>query len=421
MKNRTVTRNRLASKNRPARVRGLVLRNYMGAALASFGLFTMMIVIFGFDLEDEIFDYQVRQTADRLAGGDIGALAATGTVRSLDMQYFIGRQAMPDWLAASLDDSQPDGTDEIFAEEKGHFHVAVRPLDDGRTLYVVLNARPYIRSTPQIKSYLVIVGVMAGIFLLISLFFIHRMTRKVSRPLEDMAAALGSDDTASARFDLTPGAPAELQALARAIEERDRRIGAFLDRERAFNRDASHELRTPLAVATGAAEVMEASGTQGKAFSRLKTALRDMHLLTEGILWLGREVARATDCDVATVCRDCTAAYSHLADGRAVSVHLDGPESVTMPVPEAVAHVLVGNILRNALAYTDRGDIRIQVRPGCVSVSDTGVGFGKAEKGRQGFGVGLSLVRRLCTHFDIGFDVTADTRQGTLACLTWPV
>jgi len=404
---------------RSRRVRGLVMWSYISSTFVSFLVFSLMIVMFGFDLEDQIFDYQVTRALENLVEADELPGEASGAVKSLEMQYYIGLESMPAWLRDEVNPEWQDRSFEVFAEQRGHFHAAVRTLENGDNMYLLFNARPFIRSTPQIKAYLVIIGTMAALVFLVSLVFMLRMTRKVSVPLEDMAAILSEGKDTTPAFDLPAAAPAELHALARAIEDRDARIGALLEREREFNRDASHELRTPLAVAYGALEVLEATGTKSKAMFRLKTAIKDMQLLTEGILWLGRDPGRAQGCDATAVCQKCMTAYSHLVGDRKVTVRLDSQGDIEMLAPEAVALVMIGNILRNALSYTDEGEVVLIVRDGSVVITDTGAGYGKVNKDREGFGVGLTLVTRLCSHFGFRFAVGAKEGGGSEAKLSW--
>lgn len=404
---------------RSRRVRSLVMGSYISSTIASFVVFILMIVMFGFDLEDQIFDYQVSRTIENVMQGEQLPKEASGSVQSLEMQYYIGLDSMPAWLRGEVDPEWQNRSFEVFAEERGHFHAAVRTLENGRNIYLLFDARPFIRSTPQIKAYLAIIGTMAGLVFLVSLFFMLRTTRKVSVPLEDMAAVLSDGKQVTPSFDLPAAAPAELHALARAIEERDVRISALLDREREFNRDASHELRTPLAVAYGAVEVLEETDSKSKALFRLKTAIKDMQLLTEGILWLGRDPARSQACNAIAVCQQCITAYSHLVGDRKVLIRLDTDGDVEMQAPEAVALVMVGNILRNALSYTDQGEVVLFVRDGFVRVTDTGAGYGHVNKDREGFGVGLTLVTRLCHHFGLSFSVNARKGGGSEARLGW--
>jgi len=47
--------------------------------------------------------------------------------------------------------------------------------------------------------------------------------------------------------------------------------------------------------------------------------------------------------------------------------------------PPRVLHVVLGNLLRNAVSYTDRGQVRVVVEDGAVEVSDTGIGMSADE------------------------------------------
>ena len=400
------------------RVRSLILRNFIGSALITFALFSLLSVMFSFELEDEIFDQQVRVKADQLTEA-FPSIANSGVVGGVEMEYFVGRETMPEWMQERIDPEWPVGRYEIFAEELGHFHVAVRQVG-AQKLYLLFNARPYIRSTPQIIGYLKVVSGMAGITLLISLFFIYRMTKRVTSPIEKMAEVLATGDAADAAGTLDDGALVELRGLADAINTRDQRIQSLLDRERQFNRDASHELRTPLSVAMGAAEVLENAGAEGAAFGRLKTALADMQHLTEGILWLSRDPSTAHNCKPAAVGSEAISAYKHLLQNRSVRVELiEKMQDVTMPVPTAVAQVMIGNIIRNAFSYTEEGAVTIEVSAGALRVTDTGVGFGNADASTTGFGIGLSLVERLCQHFGLTLAVGAGPNRGTVAVISW--
>jgi len=402
------------------RVRSLVLRNFIGSALITFVMFALLSVMFGFDLEDEIFDNQVSVKADQLVN-TYPALHANGDVSGMEMQYFIGTDDMPIWMQDRINSDWPEGKYEIFAKEFGHFHVAVRAVGEQK-LFLLFNARPYIRSTPLIKGYLTIIAGMAGLAFLASLFFMARTTKRVTTPLENMAAILASGHTAAAANMMDDGALVELRALVGAIGERDSRIQTLLSRERQFNRDASHELRTPLAVAMGASEVLENAGANGAAFNRLKTALSDMQHLTEGILWLNRDPEKAGSCPANSVGLEAVNAYKHLLQDRDVSVDLiEKNPGVVMPVPTSVAQVMVGNIVRNAFSYTEEGSVIVEVLRGELRVTDTGVGYGNVAASETGFGIGLSLVERLCQHFGLRLDVAAGAGKGTVAAISWDI
>ncbi|UTW55712.1 HAMP domain-containing sensor histidine kinase [Kordiimonas sp. SCSIO 12610] len=418
-------------KKRTRRVRGMIMRTFLSAIIVNFIIFSLIAVVFSFSLEDEIFDLQVREAVTQLTANEQALNAQSGSFQSLAMEYYIGQETLPDWLKTHIDPRYQDQSFEVFAKDRGHFHAYAHTLSDGQTLYVMFNARRFIRSTPQIKTFLMVIAALAGIAAIISFFVLNRMSKKVSTPLEQMASAFetdSSDKIGKKAKDLTSGiigemhlpeyAPRELQSLYRAIEARNAHIQALLERERQFNRDASHELRTPLAVAIGAVELMEENESDSPTFRRLKTSMLDMQQLTEGILWLGRAPEAFTPCSLKDIWHENVESYQHLVGHRDIEISFEGVPA-HFPVPEPVAHVIVGNLLRNALSYTDRGLVMLRMHSGSFEILDTGVGYGNSDPDREGFGVGLSLVRRLCEHFDIAFELLSRDEGGTIAKLSW--
>jgi signal transduction histidine kinase len=83
--------------------------------------------------------------------------------------------------------------------------------------------------------------------------------------------------------------------------------------------------------------------------------------------------------------------------------------------------MVIGNLLRNAFAYTDRGKIRVLLDGGSLTVTDTGIGIDAKDLPRvferyyhsqrsHGAGIGLSLVKRICERY--GWTITIDSEPG---------
>ena len=192
-----------------------------------------------------------------------------------------------------------------------------------------------------------------------------------------------------------------------------------MERERQFNRDVSHELRTPLAVAVGAAEIIEKNGFKSAAFSRLESALANMRLLTEGILWLGRDATAETKSNAWAACQRAIDANEHLVDKAKIDISISGENDIEIPIPGPVADVIIGNLIRNAICYTEEGAVTISVAPDLIEIEDTGVGMDQSENDNLGFGIGLSLVNRLSAHFGTNVSVNSPETGGTIANISW--
>ncbi len=401
------------------KINSLILSNYASSIGICFAIFVALTVVFAFDLEDQIFESQVSLKADEMSLSQPHQAGTGGTVSTLEMQYYYGTGAMPKWLANQIEPDWADGAYEIFGGERGHFHLAVRSNNEADKFYLIFDARPYVRSTEQIREFIILVVALGGLMLLVTGFFLIRMTRKVTTPVEKIALAAVSG-TPLDQTDLHQDSlPVEIAALANAIAEKDRRIENLLEREKEFNHDVSHELRTPLSVAIGAAEIVEKEEAKSGALTRLITSLGDMQLLTEGILWLGRTPEQRESCNAKKECEYAVQTNRHLLQDRKVEVEIAGDATIDMPIPAAVAQVILGNLVRNAFRYTEEGSVTISVSERKVTVEDTGVGYGNATNGNSGFGIGLSLVKRLCSHFRLQVIVAPRNGDGTEATVGW--
>jgi signal transduction histidine kinase len=239
---------------------------------------------------------------------------------------------------------------------------------------------------------------------------------------------------------LPPESDDEVRELADALARYSQRLAEFVDRERNFTRDASHELRSPLTVIDLAAEMQLADPTLGesarRSARRILRAARDMEELTEAFLLLARE--NETGLPLEEVCVNEVVAEeleraTALAEGRPVEARLCSEQRSYLLAPEKVLSILLGNLLRNAFAYTDAGTVSVTVHGAGVTIEDTGVGiapehlaemyrpFVRGEGSRQGgHGVGLSIVRRLSDRFAWPVSIDSVPGRGTRVEVRFP-
>ncbi|KFL37206.1 sensor histidine kinase [Arenimonas donghaensis] len=232
----------------------------------------------------------------------------------------------------------------------------------------------------------------------------------------------------------------ETLVLAQSLHEFASRIEHFVHRERDFTRDASHELRTPLTVIRVAGDMMAGddslSPTARKALGRIQGAGRDMEALIEAFLILAREGDTGlpdSDFDVSEVVLDEVEKARVLVGSKPVKVECRIEQTFELHAPPRVLSVMLGNLLRNACHYTDAGQVVVVVRDGEIEVSDTGIGMDDVvlsrifepfyrgnNPGKEGQGVGLSIVQRLSQRY--GWPVRMQSRpgQGTTATLVFP-
>ena len=111
--------------------------------------------------------------------------------------------------------------------------------------------------------------------------------------------------------------------------------------------------------------------------------------------------------------------------GKPIELRLEGEAGVLLEAPESALAVALGNLIGNAVKYTQSGAVVVRVFPDAVEVVDSGPGLSAEDAAKlfergyrgthaghsQGGGIGLSIVRRLCALY--GWDVRVRPGEDT--------
>ncbi len=229
----------------------------------------------------------------------------------------------------------------------------------------------------------------------------------------------------------------EIGMLTRTIEAAMNRINAFIQREKQFTRDASHELRTPLTIVKGAVEIMEqqpeleANPLLKKPLKRISQSVRDMETTIETFLWLAREENGSEErARVVPLVQKAIEDNHYLIENQDIDIQVKVIHDKVVMVKEEILHIAVANLIRNAFQFTSRGTITITIAETHIGIRDTGVGIEGDRldsvtrshiKGgeSQGFGLGLSIVSRLCKRFGWQLEIESQVGQGTRVGIVW--
>ena len=256
------------------------------------------------------------------------------------------------------------------------------------------------------------------------------LARRVLHPVTELASLVGT---------MAPGIPApklaprfhdaEIGVIATALDRLMERMDAFISREQAFTEDASHELRTPLAVIDSSAQMLAEDpqlppATQQRV-KRILRAAQQMQMLIESLLFLAREdgAYAAEPLPLHTLLREIAEGHRDLVDAKHLELALD-TQPTTVNAPRGMASCVIGNLLLNALHYTEHGQVQLQLEPGRLVVQDTGIGIAPADLSRvferrfrgqqsRGLGLGLYLVKRTCDRLGWTVNVTSVAGTGT--------
>jgi signal transduction histidine kinase len=275
---------------------------------------------------------------------------------------------------------------------------------------------------------LVVIGVMVA-----------RGVRTALRPLSDLANDIGalSPDHAGQRVVVADGASSELHVITNALNDYLRRQDDFVERERTFIDTASHELRTPIAIMAGASELaLEQPGLPAPArqqVQRIHRTARDVERLIALLLTLAKDPARLSRSNEVVMLHellpDIIDDHRHLLAGKDLSIVVDELLPCTVSAPLHIVQAAIGNLLRNAVENSDRGEIHIRLdADATVTLQDPGHGmtpedisriYAQLARGgsREGGGIGLDLLARLCEHLGWTLSIQSAPGRGTISRL----
>jgi signal transduction histidine kinase len=309
------------------------------------------------------------------------------------------------------------------------YRVAVAPGVRGRIFML------HSRAQAEMRSQRLLLYVALGIFAaaLLSAVGGWWLAGRVIAPVGELARRVRQRDPADLDTPFAEGLPHDdVGELAHAFERYLARMRAFVERERAFATDTSHELRTPLAVIQGAVEILQGDEhLDPKARGRLKRverAVRGMVDLTTTLLMLARErpdpARRVLPCAVDEVLREVVEQHQHLLRHKPVMMDLQITANPNVAIERPLLAIALGNLVRNAFAYTEQGHVNITLNRDEVIVADTGPGvapdevahlFEHTDRSRRttrGAGIGLPLVKRIADRQGWHISVSSEAGHG---------
>lgn len=191
---------------------------------------------------------------------------------------------------------------------------------------------------------------------------------------------------------------------------------------REFSANVSHELKTPLQSILGYAEIMKnglvKDEDKQRFLERIHAEAGNMIELIQNIMELSRLDENKTldefeDVDLLKLAQSVTLRLKHKAQTKGVTLNVSGSSACVCGVQSILSEVLY-NLVDNSIKYNkDNGRVDVKVQDASeevtVSVSDTGIGIGAADRERVferfyradkshskeigGTGLGLSIVK----------------------------
>lgn len=355
-------------------------------------------------------------------GGDLNRLLLMDSVSDWSHRpepdqlfYFSGGPGDFD-LPSDLRQLEP-GFHEVFRGPLS-YHAMVEVVDDRR--YALLQDQSDFEERERVLFAVVLVGFVLALGLAVFLGWV--LARRVMAPVVRLARQVRHrDQLLGLAPPLAPDyAVDEVGELAVAFDATLGRLRQALTRERMFTSDVSHELRTPLMVLASSCELLlENPALEPRAraqVERIARACEEMRDLVQTFLMLARtqreDANMVPRVSLESVADDLIALWRGPIESKGLQLTVRSvrtSQSSQTLYNSTFLHAVMGNLLRNALHYTDQGFITLTLQHEGFLVEDSGVGIpeekreamfepfvrGNEQRG-EGLGLGLSLVQRIC-------------------------
>ena len=311
------------------------------------------------------------------------------------------------------------------------YHIAVKKVQDQKEKLYLLYEVSALEFTEKRKGSIGFV-LIAGVVLMVALgFWIGWFTsRKVIAPVIHLSNMVDKSGPDNLPIDLSKTfSNDEVGVLSKALEQAMYRVETYVEREQRFSRYASHELRTPVTVIKGAVTLLKKKFISEedpaiRPLRRIERSAVNMENIIETLLWLSRDeitIDQNHVFSVESVIRDTIEQNSVMLVNKPINIELVSEDTPKLHIPESIFQIMVTNLIRNAIQHTASGQINVIIKTDRIVVSDPGSGiepndlklimqfhfFGDREKG---FGLGLSIVNRLCIR--LGWELKIESEKG---------
>ncbi|TKB48386.1 HAMP domain-containing histidine kinase [Ferrimonas sediminicola] len=267
---------------------------------------------------------------------------------------------------------------------------------------------------------LMIVTATIGIMMVVGVI-VYLLSIRLIQPVKELGDQLASlkDDPQTPLY-MADTAAEEFVKLTDAFNQHREDLDKLIRREQAFARYASHELRTPLTIVRGAANLLEHS-TKAEFVARQRTrilsATKEMQTMVDALLSLVRyekseHLIEPRDLGDEEL-REIVDQEQIAADNKAVGLTLSVTGTPQIQAEPAVVRMIVGNLLRNAIAATGKGEIGVEMDDHSLSILDQGPGLEGVQCG--GHGLGLLIIEDLCQRYRWRFALANREQGGCVA------
>lgn len=309
----------------------------------------------------------------------------------------------------------------------------------GKTIgFVVIGKSP--EEVNKIFNIMTMLFISLGVFSFIGSFAVgHILARGAFWPLRKMIGVMEKIeyDNLDTLLPIDGNPTDEVTRLSRKFNDMLSRLGDMAKRQKSFIANASHELKTPLARAISSLDILSQNKIDTKKEARLiREDLFEVNKLIDQLLFLTKirkdiYVDKSRTIFLRDFFSRLEKKFEKQLRSKQLTLKIIVPEKADLLAPKEYLDIIFSNLLLNAIKYSHpRTSIYInsfkQDGRMVISVADEGIGMENEEVKRmferffrgkssreEGYGIGLSLVKQICSLYNIGIKVVSKKGKGT--------
>lgn len=314
--------------------------------------------------------------------------------------------------------------------DKNAFYYAVKTYD-GSVLRVAKETNSILS---VFYNSLPVILLIAVLLFLLCLILAHFLTKKLVKPIEDLANNLDEDIDIKTYSELIP--------FINTIHKQHEDIMKSARMRQDFTANVSHELKTPLTSISGYSELIENGMATDEDVTRFA---HEIHKNSSRLLTLINDIIRLSELDATDVkdsfekinlyhiANTCVDMLQVNAENHSVSLTFWGEPCFVYSTKEMMEELLY-NLCDNAIRYNyENGTVHVSVKNiddrVILTVKDTGIGippehqeriferFYRVDKSRSkltgGTGLGLAIVKHIVAQSNARMELHSEVSKGT--------
>ena len=216
----------------------------------------------------------------------------------------------------------------------------------------------------------------------------------------------------------------EIKELIISFNEMIDRLRQGIEKIDRFNSDVSHELRTPITAIKGEIEVILMKKRDNKTYQnslqKVETEIDKIYQIIENLLLLSAENISFENVNINNLVLNVIEKYQF--------IEIKNFENAEVKGNYQLLQIMLNNLIDNSIKYSQNPKIELNLTKYFIEIKDNGIGISQknlnkvmdrffrvdTSRNREGFGLGLSIVKNIIELHNFRFYISSKLGEGTI-------